>query len=244
MSKMLFFQRIRESFGPLTPGQVEGINILLKATERLPIEHRAYILATAWLETGPEDSKLHMRPRREIGPKSYFNQYNAGTEKGQRLGNTLPGDGYLYRGRGYVQLTGRHNYQTASLATGRDLVIRPDDALDPVIAANIMVNGMRAGWFTGKKLSDYKRYMDMRRVVNGMDKAADIAGYAAWFEHALRALKEAPKHEQWLPDVPLEPPPGPLPPGPCPQGPAPPPIPEDLPPRAQTWWEWFKSFFN
>ena len=245
----LFFQRVRESFGPLTPGQVEGLNILVAATAHLPLEHRAYILATAWHETGPEDSKLHMRPRREIGSKAYFNKYNAGTELGQKLGNTLPGDGYLFRGRGYCQLTGRRNYQIASLATGRDLVARPDDALDPVIAANIMINGMRAGWFTGKKLSDYKRYMDMRRVVNGMDKAADIAGYAARFEHALRAIKEPfepPKYEQWLPDVPFPAPPVPAPiPASAPETPpSPPEMPKELPPRAQTWREWLESFFK
>lgn len=243
----LFFQRVRESFGPLTPGQVEGINILTAATAHLPLEHRAYILATAWHETGPEDSKLHMRPRREIGNRAYFNKYNVVTKLGQKLGNTLPGDGYLYRGRGYVQLTGRGNYQTASLATGRDLVARPDDALDPVIAANIMVNGMRAGWFTGKKLSDYKHYTEMRRVVNGVDMAQTIAGFAARFEHALRALQEAPQ----------PPPPVPAPiPTPTPETATTvahrreedwgkdPENPKPLPPRAQTWREWLESFFK
>lgn len=244
MSKKEFFSRVRESFGPLTPGQVEGLNVLLAATMHMSLAHRAYILATAWHETGPEDSQLHMRPRVELGGRSYFNKYNAGTEKGAKLGNTSIGDGYKFRGRGYVQLTGRRNYLVASLATDRDLIARPDDALEPSLAATIMVTGMREGWFTDKKLSDYSRYTEMRRVVNGMDKAADIAGYAARFEHALRALKEAPEPPPTEgvinPDESLE----------TRGKPVSPidysthvPEPKALPPRAKTWREWLESFF-
>lgn len=244
MSKQLFFSRVRESFGPLTPGQVEGLNILVAATSQMPLEHRAYILATAWHETGPEDSQLHMRPRVELGGKSYFNQYDAGTEKGAKLGNTSPGDGYKFRGRGYVQLTGRRNYLVASLATKCDLIARPDDALAPALAALIMVNGMTEGWFTTKKLSDYSRYIEMRRVVNGMDKAADIAGYAARFEHALRGLKDALETPPSVFQVDLKPE------FPPPMTTGTPPSPVDqldyrpVPMRAQTWREWLNNFFR
>lgn len=180
-----FFDTVRGHFGALTSEQVNGLNILLKATEGLTAAHRAYVLATAWHETGPEDSPLHMTPRREIwGPTAAQKGYEGRAD----LGNTLPGDGKRFMGRGYCQITGRRNYERASLLTGRDLVASPDAALAPQIAAQIIVDGMTKGWFTGKKLGDYSNFRDMRRVVNGTDRADDIARYAAKFMAALAAV--------------------------------------------------------
>jgi len=177
-----FFDSLRGAFGPLSKNQVDGIEHLLKATEGLPLRHRAYVLATAWHETGPVSSALHMTPRREIwGPTDTQRRY----EGRKDLGNTVTGDGRKFAGRGYVQITGRTNYQKASFLTGRDLVADPDLALDPEIAARIIVHGMAHGWFTGKKMADFASYRDMRRVVNGTDKADLIAGYAEAFEAAL-----------------------------------------------------------
>jgi len=53
------------------------------------------------------------------------------------LGNTEDGDGIKYKGRGYIQITGKHNYQKASEALGIDLVSNPDLAAEPTIAAKI-----------------------------------------------------------------------------------------------------------
>lgn len=179
-----FFNSLRSDFGPLSQNQVDGINHLLSATENLPINHRAYILATAFHETGPTSSPLHMTPRREIwGPTAAQQRY----EGNKALGNTQTGDGKRFMGRGYVQITGRANYQKASNVVGRDLIGNPDLALDPDIAAKIIVSGMTNGWFTGKKLSDYSSYYDMRRIVNGTDKADLIASYAMDFERAIKA---------------------------------------------------------
>jgi predicted chitinase len=50
-------------------------------------------------------------PVTEFGQPSYFNKYDAGTPIGRRLGNMQPGDGFRFRGRGYVQITGRANYE-------------------------------------------------------------------------------------------------------------------------------------
>lgn len=60
---------------------------------------------------------------------------------GGRMGNDQPGDGYVYRGRGYMQLTGKDNYRAAGEALGLDLVENPDLAADPENAAKI------ATWF-------------------------------------------------------------------------------------------------
>lgn len=209
-----FYDSLRASFGPLKQNQVDGIEHLLKATEGLPLAHRAYILATAWHETGPTSSDLHMTPRREIwGPTTAQKGY----EGRKDLGNTEPGDGKRFAGRGYVQITGRHNYTKASAVVMRDLVNNPDLALDPDLAAKIMVNGMTQGWFTGKRLSDFQSYVNMRRVVNGMDKADLIAGYADKFEAALRAIPAAPEAPQTpQPSTPIPVPP--VPPVPPPPG--------------------------
>jgi putative chitinase len=183
-----FFDSIRKSLGPLTNNQVFGIETLLAATDGLPLRHRAYILGTAWHETGPASSALHMTPRREIwGPTAAQTRYEGRAD----LGNTTPGDGKRFAGRGYVQITGRANYQKASKLVGKDLVANPDLALDPAIAAKIIVHGMVNGWFTGRKMADFDSYMNMRRVVNGTDRAALIAGYAEKFEDALKLLDAA-----------------------------------------------------
>lgn len=208
-----FYDSLRTAFGPLTQSQVDGVELLVTATAGLPIRHRAYILATAWHETGPASSPLHMTPRREIwGPTDAQKRYEGRAD----LGNTLPGDGKRYMGRGYVQITGRANYQKASFLTGRDLVANPDIALEPDIAARVMVHGMVNGWFTGRKLADFDSYQNMRRVVNGTDRAALIAGYAEKFEAALRQLEESPAPAHVPPPPDIEPPP--------------PPVPADLPP--------------
>ena len=178
-----FFDTIRPMFGgAMTQAQVDGCETLLAATGNLPIRHRAYLLATAYHETAQT-----MQPITEYGPKSYFMKYEPGTKIGKNLGNTQPGDGFRFRGRGYVQITGRANYAKAAGKLGVDLIGNPEAALNPDLAARILVRGCTEGWFTSKKLSDYQKFKDMRRVVNGTDRASEIAGYAEQFEAALLA---------------------------------------------------------
>jgi putative chitinase len=201
----LFFDKVKAHFGSLSQSQVDGINILLAATSKLTIKHRAYVLATAWHETATT-----MQPIHERGNSTYFQKY----EFRKSLGNTLKGDGFKFRGRGYVQITGRANYAKASKYCGADLVANPDLALDQEIAAKIILSGMSEGWFTGKKMADFDNYEAMRRVVNGTDKAALIARHAVAFENALSFIVEAQKplpvpssaeNKQSLPEAPKRP---------------------------------------
>lgn len=195
-----FWDAIRPMFGGrLSQAQVQGIETLLAATAGMDVTHRAYLLATAKHETADT-----MRPITEYGGRKYFDKYDTG-KLAKALGNTpeADGDGFKYRGRGYVQITGLANYRKAAKATGADLVNNPDGALNPDLAARILVRGCSEGWFTGRKLSDYLPgdYIGARRVVNGTDRASLIAGYAEVFESALGHVSETPKTEHDATDV-------------------------------------------
>lgn len=193
-----FWKATRKLFGgSLTQAQVNGIETILAASEGLPIGHRAYLLATAKHETADT-----MQPITEYGGRKYFDKYDTG-KLAKALGNTpdKDGDGYRYRGRGYVQITGRANYAKAGGKLGVDLIANPEAALNPDIAARILVRGCSEGWFTGKKLDDYlpDDFRNARRVVNGTDKADLIASYAIEFGKAL-----ATETVQKLPSTPVD----------------------------------------
>ena len=75
-------------------------------------------------------------------PKAIANKVYAG-----RMGNGTEesGEGWLYHGRGLIQLTGKENYVNCGLGIGMDLIGSPDRLLDPLYAA------LSAGWFWNKK---------------------------------------------------------------------------------------------
>jgi peptidoglycan hydrolase-like protein with peptidoglycan-binding domain len=93
------------------------------------------------------------------------------------LGNTQAGDGRRFKGRGFVQITGRRNYKIWSQRLKMDLVGRPELAARPEVAASILVQGMRDGSFTGLSLTDFigDDFYSARRIVNGLDRADHIA---------------------------------------------------------------------
>lgn len=113
--------------------------------------------------------------------------YGAGTKKGKELGNTEPGDGFKYRGRGFIQITGKSNYAAASKAIFGDnrLVDNPDLANDPAVAAQI------SAWFTEKQGKGMAKKMgvdlatasqeDLNRVytsaIAGREIKKDESGY-------------------------------------------------------------------
>jgi putative chitinase len=218
MNPTVFFDRVRSSFGKLNQSQVDGFNAILTGwTMQGGADSRwlAYMLATAWHETGKA-----MQPINELGGTDYFTRMYDPPPAGTRpsvakdLGNVNPGDGARYHGRGYVQLTGRANYRKMGAKLHFDLEGNPELALDADVAEEIMFAGMRDGDFTGKKLSDYFSAskddpVNARRIINGIDKAETIAGYHRKFLAAINAAEAAdqPDPEPVPPPEPEAPPP-------------------------------------
>lgn len=196
MNRAVFFDAIRPMFGGLSTDQVRGLEILLAAVDGLPVRHQAYVLATAYHETAAT-----MQPVRETLAKTdaeaarrLERAWKAGKLSWVKTPYWRADNGKYWIGRGYVQLTHKVNYERAGKRMGVDLVADPSAAMSPMLAARIIVQGMSEGWFTGVKMSDCATYRDMRKVVNGMDRADMIAGYAAKFETALlEAERQAPR---------------------------------------------------
>lgn len=175
-----YFGRIKRVRQTSAEERVAGINFLLGACSdaKLPIAWTACCLGTAKWETA--DTWL---PVREAYWKS-----ESWRQRNLRY--------YPYYGRGYVQLTWHRNYLILGPKVGHDLVANKDLALDPDIAADIMVVGMREGLFTGKSLQRYlpadregtlEQFIASRRIINGTDKARQIAVICMRLQACLRA---------------------------------------------------------
>ena len=190
--------RVQKLFGPtLDTLEFQGLVEILKdcRTAKWPLAYVAYALATAYHETSRT-----MQPIKEYGGPTYYTKLydikGQNPTRAKAMGNTSPGDGAKYCGRGYVQLTWKVNYAKAAKELGVDLVNKPDLAMVADIASDVMIKGMEQGWFTGKKLSNYlpavgaapkAKYKAARYIINGTDKADVIADYAVSFQNALSA---------------------------------------------------------
>jgi CHAP domain len=155
-------------------------------------EKVAYILATA---------------RHESDQFKTLEEYADGSAYEGRadLGNNQKGDGKKYKGRGYVQITGRNNYSKyrdiIKSKFNIDILDNPNSLLENKPAcAFILVDGMINGKFTGKSLDSYPYtytandsevksdkakvgevgidFWNCRRIINGTDQADRISGYA------------------------------------------------------------------
>lgn len=75
----------------------------------------------------------------ETGELQWMEELASGKEYENRtdLGNSNPGDGIRYKGRGYFQITGRYNYKNYGHTLGVDLVDNPEQAAIPAIAARV-----------------------------------------------------------------------------------------------------------
>lgn len=199
IDRVKFFNTIRPSIfhGHLKQQEVDGINFILDEWEKREdledLRWLAYMLATAYHETAHT-----MQPIHEYGGNSYFTKmYDVnGTrpKMARSMGNTQPGDGVKYCGRGYVQLTWKNNYVRMGKLLNINLVNDPDLAMQPDIAVKIMFEGMLnvnpRNTFSGVNLQHYisedrEDWVGARHVINGVDHAEIIADTAMDFYDAL-----------------------------------------------------------
>jgi putative chitinase len=110
--------------------------------------------------------------------------YEPPSEKAAELGNTHPGDGKRFRGRGGIQLTGRGNYKKYGNILKLPLEVNPDLALTPEVAFRV------AGVFWQdhdlNTLADEKRFQLITRRINGGTNGLEER--QARYEALLRAL--------------------------------------------------------
>lgn len=173
-SRKAIFDQLRTR-GRLSKKQVAGVEFLLtkiEQTQDLLPNQAAYIMATIEWETART-----FQPVREA-----FWLTERWRKEHLRY--------WPYYGRGYVQLTWRGNYAYFNLADN------PDQALDPETAWHVCYRGMMEGIFTGHDLPTYCNrertdFLAARRVVNGVDRATEIAAIAEAWAAVLDPLEPA-----------------------------------------------------
>ena len=153
---------------PISPAQSE--NLLIKTAREAGI--RGIELAAFMSQCAHET--LDFRRLKEFGGNLDFRKYDPkfNHRKAQLLGNTHKGDGALYAGRGFIQITGRDIYRRAGAALGWPLETKPELATNPSIAANIAV------WFwqhrVAPNVKDFSNVAEVTRHINpGLAGLAD-----------------------------------------------------------------------
>lgn len=191
--------------GHLSSAQVDGLRrIVVEAqARRMPLKQLAYLLASAFHETAHT-----MQPIREMGGEKYLRSTKY----------------YPWVGEGLVQVTWQENHAKFGATAPGQMLTWP-------IALRAIFDGMTKGMFTGKKLSDYINesktdYVGARRIVNGTDKAALIAGYAVAFEAALVKASYDSTPDPQIPTRTVDP------------------SPVQVPPIKRTFWSWLRSLFG
>lgn len=190
-------------YGPTLPpgGRIGNIDVgrlvsvLPRSQQRAANQNFPYIIQEAQRQNITNKSQLAYilaTSVHESGAGAHMEEFASGRayEGRSSLGNTQPGDGMRYKGRGYVQITGRRNYADWSRRLGVDLVGNPSLATDPRIAAQILVGGMKEGTFTGRRLDQYINdqgtdFNNARRIVNGTDRAGSISQIAQRLQSAM-----------------------------------------------------------
>lgn len=132
-------------------------------------------LATVRVEVG----KSYF-PISEYAPyPAYFNKYDGRAD----LGNTIAGDGQKFKGRGFIQLTGRANYTLYGQKLGIDLVNNPDLALSVPVSAKIL-----AQYFVDRKVDQAclkGDWLTVRKLVNGINKSTGYPNGWDEFKHII-----------------------------------------------------------
>lgn len=109
---------------------------------------------------------------KELGGPTYFKKYDGRKD----LGNTQPGDGARFAGRGMFQLTGRANYTAAARETGLDFLNKPEMASDPELSVLLAVNYWKSRNVNPKADADDLEGVT-RKINGGLNGLDDRAKY-------------------------------------------------------------------
>jgi len=132
-----------------------------------PVELAAFLAQVA-VETGGFDKLKEQGDKRYIN-RMYDPKYNpVGADA---IGNTKVGDGWRFRGRGFLQITGRYNYGEAGKAMRVNLIQNPEALLDPKNAARASVWYWK--WRVRPNITDFNNTKAITRLVQGGDKHLD-----------------------------------------------------------------------
>jgi putative chitinase len=161
---------------PKGANQLEGLREALTEFEiNTPLRQAAFLAIVAF-----ESDELQMT--REFANSAQAERlYGPATGIGKGLGNTLPGDGERFKGRGYIQIVGRNNYSNAGNSLGLDLLSKPELLEEPR-------NAWRAaGWYWRKtNINAAADRRDFRSVVNLINPG--MLGYQLRLKYYRRAL--------------------------------------------------------
>jgi putative chitinase len=155
-----------------------------KAQQYLPHLNRA--MQEAGITTKPRQAAFLAQLAHESGGLRYMEEIASGAAyEGRRdLGNTQPGDGTRFKGRGPIQLTGRANYEAAGRALGLDLVNNPQQAASPEVGFRV------AAWFWQSRglntHADQGNFREITRRINGGYNG--LADREAYHRRALATL--------------------------------------------------------
>jgi len=132
--KRMFPQTPRTNIATNLPFVLEGLRARGLTDRSMALMALATIRAETEGFVPIDEGRSHFNTR-----NTPFDRYEGRTD----LGNTQPGDGPRFKGRGYVQLTGRSNYTRVGPQVGADLVAHPERANEPALAGLILAQFLR-----------------------------------------------------------------------------------------------------
>ncbi|MBX5484871.1 MAG: peptidoglycan-binding protein [Myxococcaceae bacterium] len=180
-------ERMKKAAKGVTPTQLRRImpNLsMTKARHYAPLITRA--MNEAHINTRRRKAMFLAQLAHESGGLRWFEELASGAEyEGRRdLGNTHPGDGRRYKGRGPIQLTGRANYRAAGKALHLPLEAKPKLAARPSVGFRV------AAWFWKtrglNKYADAGNFREVTRRINGGYNG--LSSRLAYYRRALKAL--------------------------------------------------------
>lgn len=174
------------------------INYYRNSGYQCSLEKLAYIIATIRLESYQwRNEEFYGIINENISYEQAEIDYGCGEKaknpiRAKKNGCDKVGDGYKFRGRGFVQITWKINYKKFNGIAGIDFEKEPEKMLDFNTQISVTVEGMERGLFSrGNTLSKYinetkKDYKGARAIINGNDKDYIIEDYAKGIEECLK----------------------------------------------------------